>query len=116
MAAARGFGQPLPLRQDQLAIHGHAIEARLYAEDADRGFLPSTGTPAPPAPPAASAHVRVDTGVEEGDSITPYYDPMIAKLIVWDVDRDAALRRMSQALADCQVVGVTTNAGSCAAW
>ena len=55
--------------------------------------------------------MRVDTGVEEGDSITPYYDPMIAKLIVWDVDRDAALRRMSQALADCQVVGVTTNAG-----
>jgi 3-methylcrotonyl-CoA carboxylase alpha subunit len=104
-------GQPLPLRQDQLAIHGHAIEARLYAEDADRGFLPSTGTLRRLRLPTPSAHVRVDTGVEEGDSITPYYDPMIAKLIVWDVDRDAALRRMSQALADCQVVGVTTNAG-----
>ncbi len=104
-------GQPLPLRQEQLAIHGHAIEARLYAEDADRGFLPSTGTLRRLRLPAPSAHVRVDTGVEEGDSITPYYDPMIAKLIVWDVDRDAALRRMSQALADCQVVGVTTNAG-----
>lgn len=104
-------GQPLPLRQEQLAIHGHAIEARLYAEDADRGFLPSTGTLRRLRLPIPSAHVRVDTGVEEGDSITPYYDPMIAKLIVWDVDRDAALRRMSQALADCQVVGVTTNAG-----
>ncbi|WP_313139495.1 acetyl/propionyl/methylcrotonyl-CoA carboxylase subunit alpha [Stenotrophomonas sp.] len=104
-------GQPMPLRQEQLAIHGHAIEARLYAEDADRGFLPSTGTLRRLRLPAPSSNVRVDTGVEEGDSITPYYDPMIAKLIVWDVDRDAALRRMSQALADCQVVGVTTNAG-----
>ena len=104
-------GQPLPLRQEQLAIHGHAIEARLYAEDADRGFLPSTGLLRRLRLPSPSTHVRVDTGVEEGDSITPYYDPMIAKLIVWDVDRDAALRRMSQALADCQVVGVTTNAG-----
>lgn len=104
-------GLPLPLRQEQLAIHGHAIEARLYAEDADRGFLPSTGTLRRLRLPAPSSHVRVDTGVEEGDSITPYYDPMIAKLIVWDVDRDAALRRMSQALADCQVAGVTTNAG-----
>jgi 3-methylcrotonyl-CoA carboxylase alpha subunit len=104
-------GQPLPLRQDQLAIQGHAIEARLYAEDADRGFLPSTGTLRRLRLPAASANVRVDTGGEEGDAITPYYDPMIAKLIVWDVDRDSALRRMSQALADCQVVGVTTNAG-----
>ncbi|WP_440138118.1 acetyl-CoA carboxylase biotin carboxylase subunit [Stenotrophomonas maltophilia] len=104
-------GQPLPMRQDELAIHGHAIEARLYAEDADRGFLPSTGTLRRLRLPTPSANVRVDTGVEEGDSITPYYDPMIAKLIVWDVDRDAALRRMHQALADCQVVGVTTNAG-----
>ena len=104
-------GQPLPKRQDELAIHGHALEARLYAEDADRGFLPSTGTLRRLRLPAPSTNVRVDTGVEEGDSITPYYDPMIAKLIVWDVDRDAALRRMRQALADCQVVGVTTNAG-----
>ncbi|CAH0168163.1 acetyl/propionyl/methylcrotonyl-CoA carboxylase subunit alpha [Stenotrophomonas lactitubi] len=104
-------GQPLPKRQDELTIHGHALEARLYAEDADRGFLPSTGTLRRLRLPTPSANVRMDTGVEEGDSITPYYDPMIAKLIVWDVDRDAALRRMSQALADCQVVGVTTNAG-----
>ncbi len=103
-------GQPLPRTQEQLAIHGHAIEARLYAEDADRGFLPSTGTLRHLRLPRPDAHVRVDAGVEQGDAITPYYDPMIAKLIVHDVDRDGALRRMRQALAQCQVVGVTTNA------
>ena len=104
-------GQPLPKRQDELAIHGHALEARLYAEDADKGFLPSIGTLRHLRLPLESANVRVDTGVEQGDTITPFYDPMIAKLIVWDVDREAALRHMQQALADCQVVGVTTNAG-----
>ncbi|WNH49010.1 acetyl/propionyl/methylcrotonyl-CoA carboxylase subunit alpha [Stenotrophomonas aracearum] len=103
-------GAPLPLQQDQLQIRGHALEARLYAEDADKGFLPSTGTLRDLRLPAGSAHVRVDAGVEQGDAITPFYDPMIAKLIVWDVDRDAALRRMQQALAECEVVGVTTNA------
>jgi len=103
-------GEPLPLQQDQLQIRGHALEARLYAEDADRGFLPSTGTLRHLRLPANTAHVRVDAGVEQGDAITPFYDPMIAKLIVWDVDRDAALRRMQQALAECEVVGVTTNA------
>lgn len=103
-------GQPVPKRQDELGIHGHAIEARLYAEDADKGFLPSVGTLRHLRLPLENTHVRVDTGVEQGDTITPYYDPMIAKLIVWDVDRDAALRRMHQALADCQVIGVTTNA------
>ncbi|MEN5041797.1 acetyl/propionyl/methylcrotonyl-CoA carboxylase subunit alpha [Stenotrophomonas sp. TWI1149] len=103
-------GEPLPLQQEQLQIRGHALEARLYAEDADRGFLPSTGTLRHLRLPANIAHVRVDAGVEQGDAITPFYDPMIAKLIVWDVDRDAALRRMQQALAECEVVGVTTNA------
>ena len=102
-------GQPLPLAQEQLQIRGHALEARIYAEDADRGFLPSTGSLIRLAPPAESLNVRVDTGVEEDDEITPHYDPMIAKLIVWDEHRDAALARMRKALADYQVAGVTTN-------
>ena len=102
-------GQPLPLRQEQLEIRGHALEARIYAEDANKGFLPATGQLIRLAPPAESIHVRVDTGVEEGDEITPWYDPMIAKLIVWDETRDGALARMRKALADYQVAGLTTN-------
>jgi 3-methylcrotonyl-CoA carboxylase alpha subunit len=102
-------GQPLPLRQEQLEIRGHALEARIYAEDASKGFLPATGRLIRLAPPAESLNVRVDTGVEEGDEITPFYDPMIAKLIVWDETRDGALARMRKALADYQVAGLTTN-------
>jgi 3-methylcrotonyl-CoA carboxylase alpha subunit len=102
-------GQPLPLAQEQLQIRGHALEARIYAEDAGKGFLPSTGKLIRLSPPAESLNVRVDSGVEEGDEITPFYDPMIAKLIVWDEHRDAALARMRKALADYQVAGVTTN-------
>ncbi|UCV19110.1 acetyl/propionyl/methylcrotonyl-CoA carboxylase subunit alpha [Ferribacterium limneticum] len=102
-------GQPLPLAQEQLQIRGHALEARIYAEDTNKGFLPSTGKLVRLSPPAESLNVRVDTGVEEGDEITPFYDPMIAKLIVWDEHRDAALARMRKALADYQVAGVTTN-------
>jgi len=104
-------GEALPLRQDQLDISGHAIEARIYSEDPDKGFLPATGKLVHLLPPAQSAHVRVDTGVEQGDSISPHYDPMIAKLIVWDHDRTAALARMRRALADYQVVGVANNIG-----
>ena len=102
-------GEPLPLRQEQLQIRGHALEARIYAENADKDFLPSTGRLIHLAPPAESLNVRVDTGIEQGDEITPFYDPMIAKLIVWDVDRNAALARMRQALADYRIVGVTAN-------
>ncbi|HOM15217.1 MAG TPA: acetyl/propionyl/methylcrotonyl-CoA carboxylase subunit alpha, partial [Rubrivivax sp.] len=102
-------GEPLPLRQDQLTIDGHAIEARIYAEDPDKGFLPSTGKLLHLSPPAETEHVRVDTGVEQGDAITPHYDPMIAKLIVWDATREAALARMRQALAHYRVVGVANN-------
>ena len=102
-------GEPLPLRQQQLAIDGHALEARIYAEDPDKGFLPSTGKLLHLSPPPESEHVRVDTGVEQGDAITPHYDPMIAKLIVWDRTREAALARMRQALAQYRVVGVANN-------
>ena len=102
-------GEPLPLRQDELAISGHAIEARIYAEDPDRGFLPSTGKLVHLVAPEESDEVRVDTGVEEGDSITPFYDPMIAKLIVHGADRPAALARMKTALAAYRIVGVSNN-------
>jgi len=101
----------LPQTQAQLAIRGHSLEARIYAEDADRGFLPSIGRIAHLRTPSESGEVRIDTGVRAGDEISQYYDPMIAKLIVWGEDRAAALRRLAGALADYQVVGVTTNIG-----
>jgi 3-methylcrotonyl-CoA carboxylase alpha subunit len=102
-------GEPLPCRQEQLAISGHAIEARVYAEDPDRDFLPSIGDLRHLRTPRESAHVRIDTGIRQGDSVSIYYDPMIAKLIVWDATRAGALRRLRAALAEYQVVGVTTN-------
>jgi 3-methylcrotonyl-CoA carboxylase alpha subunit len=144
-------GEALPMTQDQLAINGHAIEARIYAENPEKGFLPSIGTlrylrtPAgiefglggllgdskvladgkgtsttlPPSRPsplkgeggngAASGYVRIDSGVREGDAISPFYDPMLAKLIVWGKDRQAALIRMSQALSEYRIVGLANN-------
>lgn len=102
-------GEPLPLTQDQLKIHGHALEARVYAEDPDNEFLPATGTLSYLQPPLESRHVRVDTGVLQGDEVSVYYDPMIAKLIVWDENRDKALDRMSKALSDYRIKGLTTN-------
>ena len=109
-------GEPLPLSQQQLRIHGHSIEARVYAENPGKGFLPSTGTlkhlRAPQAVEfevAGPAPVRVDSGVHEGDAISPYYDPMIAKLITWGDTREIALARMATALAAFEVVGVSTN-------
>ncbi|HEY2418180.1 MAG TPA: acetyl/propionyl/methylcrotonyl-CoA carboxylase subunit alpha [Steroidobacteraceae bacterium] len=102
-------GESLPLRQEQLAISGHAIEARIYAEDPDRGFLPATGHLTYLRQPQMSRWVRVDAGVAEGDDITPYYDPMIAKLIVWDESRAAASARLKQALAEFHIVGVHNN-------
>jgi 3-methylcrotonyl-CoA carboxylase alpha subunit len=101
-------GERLPLAQEDLAIKGHAIEARLYAEDPDRGFLPQTGRLTHLAF-AAGENIRIDTGVRSGDAISVYYDPMIAKLIVWGANRDAAIRRFQSALADTQVGGVKTN-------
>jgi 3-methylcrotonyl-CoA carboxylase alpha subunit len=102
-------GEPLPKTQAQLQWAGHALEARIYAEDPDRGFLPSTGTLVHLAPPPESASVRVDTGVEQGDAITPFYDPMIAKLIVHAGDRAGALARMRDALGRYRIVGVANN-------
>ena len=102
-------GEKLPLLQDQLRINGHAFEARLYAEDPTRDFLPATGRLHHLRFPEENAHVRVDTGVRAGDAISIHYDPMIAKLVVWDRDRAAALHRLAEALAACEIVGLTTN-------
>jgi 3-methylcrotonyl-CoA carboxylase alpha subunit len=103
-------GGKMPLCQDQLAIDGHAVEVRLYAEDPARNFLPSTGTLVHLRLPPEGPHVRVDTGVREGDTVTPFYDPMIAKVIVHDRDRPSAMRRMAALMGETEVVGVTTNA------
>jgi 3-methylcrotonyl-CoA carboxylase alpha subunit len=104
-------GEALPMRQDELGIRGHAIEARIYAEDPAREFLPSIGRLEYLATPATHDELRIDTGVREGDEITPFYDPMIAKLIVHGDTRDAALARMRAALDEFHVAGVSTNVG-----
>ena len=104
-------GEPLPLRQDQVPLRGHAIEVRVYAEEPEKGFLPSIGRLALYQPPAASANVRTDTGVEQGDEITPHYDPMIAKLIVHDENRERAIERLLRALAGFRISGVGNNLG-----
>ena len=108
-------GEPLPLRQDQLQIQGHAIEARICAETPDKQFLPATGTLGVYALPAhtsfarADYGVRVDSGVRQGDTISPYYDSMVAKLIVHGRTRAEALARMDAALAQTHIVGLNTN-------
>ena len=102
-------GSHLPLAQNQVRINGHAFEARVYAEDPDNDFLPATGTLDFLQPPEESTHVRVDTGVRQGDEISVYYDPMIAKLIVWDESRERALQRLATALAEYRISGTVTN-------
>jgi 3-methylcrotonyl-CoA carboxylase alpha subunit len=106
-------GEPLPLKQDQLRIHGHAIEARICAENPDNNFLPATGTLQVYRKPQATAfqrgRVRIDDGVREGGEISPFYDSMIAKLIVHGATRDEALARLDTALAQVHIVGVQTN-------
>jgi len=102
-------GEPLPLRQEDLTIRGHSFEARIYAEDPDSDFLPTAGEIECLRQPKQSAHVRVDTGVLQGDEVGVYYDPMIAKLIVWHQDRDSALQMLRQALKRYQITGLTTN-------
>ena len=104
-------GGELPTAQKDLRISGHAIEARVYAEDPRRDFLPASGRIAHLRLPAESEYVRVESGVRSGDEITSYYDPMIAKLIVWDRDRPAALERMREALGEFEVAGLVTNLG-----
>ena len=106
-------GEPLPLQQSDLRIQGHAIEARICAENPDNNFLPATGTLQVYRKPACSSFVigdiRVDDGVREGDSISPFYDSMVAKLIVHGDTREQALARLDEALAQTRIVGLTTN-------
>ena len=101
-------GESLPLRQDEITAQGHAIEARIYAEDADKGFLPATGTIREWREPAGEG-IRVDTGFRAGDVVTPYYDALLAKLIAWGGDRPQALGRLVDALGGFEIAGVTTN-------
>jgi 3-methylcrotonyl-CoA carboxylase alpha subunit len=101
-------GEALPFTQDDLKIDGHAVEARLYAEDPERGFLPSTGKLWALSFPDKDG-IRIDTGVRSGDEVTPFYDPMIAKVVAHGPDRDTALDRLSAALAGTLVAGPKTN-------
>lgn len=102
-------GQELPLKQDQLKIHGHAFEARVYAENPMNNFLPSPGPIHELRTPETNENVRIDTGVRQGDVVSLYYDPMIAKLVVHDVDRATALQRLADNLTQFHVHGMTTN-------
>jgi 3-methylcrotonyl-CoA carboxylase alpha subunit len=101
-------GDPLPRRQDHVTAEGHAIEARIYAEDADKGFLPATGTIKAWREPTGEG-IRVDTGFRAGDAVTPYYDALLAKLVAFGGDRPQALGRMVEALGAFEVAGVTSN-------
>ncbi len=99
----------LPKTQEQLTLNGHAFEARIYAEDANNDFLPATGKLSLLKTPIEDEHVRIDTGVRQGDEVSVFYDPMIAKLIVWDENREKALQRLAKALSEYRINGVTTN-------
>ncbi len=104
------FGQPLPLLQHQLEHNGHAIEARIYAENPEKQFLPSMGKlRVLHFPQEVTQQIRIDTGVGEGDVISPFYDPMIAKLIVWGKTRQEAIEKLSTALAKVRILGLFTN-------
>ncbi|MEZ7225478.1 acetyl/propionyl/methylcrotonyl-CoA carboxylase subunit alpha [Alteromonas sp. DY56-G5] len=102
-------GKPLPKQQNELTLTGHAFEARIYAEDPNNEFLPSTGTLRLLRTPKENDVVRVDFGVVEGDEVSVFYDPMIAKLVVWGENREIALKRLISALSDYYIDGVSTN-------
>uniref|UniRef100_A0A2P2MDV1 Methylcrotonoyl-CoA carboxylase subunit alpha isoform X1 n=1 Tax=Rhizophora mucronata TaxID=61149 RepID=A0A2P2MDV1_RHIMU len=102
-------GEPLPISQSQVPLSGHAFEARIYAENVPRGFLPAAGVLHHYQPAPVSSTVRVETGVKEGDAVSMHYDPMIAKLVVWGKNRPAALVKLRDCLSKFQVAGVPTN-------
>jgi 3-methylcrotonyl-CoA carboxylase alpha subunit len=102
-------GHPLPLSQKELVLNGHAIESRIYAENTEKGFLPSVGQIVHMSTPYTSQRIRIDTGIRENDEVSMFYDPMIAKLIVWGEDRNSALENIEYALSNFQIVGLSTN-------
>ena len=104
-------GEPLPITQDQVPRNGHAIEVRLYAEDTEQDFMPASGTLHLYQEPAAGPGRRVDSGIIEGDSVSPFYDPMLAKLIAWGETREEARLRLLAMLAETAVGGFKTNLG-----
>ena len=103
-------GAELPLQQEEIVMRGHAIEARLCAENVAADFLPSTGTIEFLSMPEASPEVRIDMGYDVGDSVSPYYDSLLAKLIVWGTDRENAVNTMRNALSLCLIAGIDNNA------
>lgn len=102
-------GHPLPLSQTDLFLSGHAIESRIYAENTEKGFLPSVGRIVHMSTPSTDRRIRIDTGIRQNDEVSMFYDPMIAKLIVWGEDRNSALENIEYALNNFQVVGLHTN-------
>ena len=102
-------GEPLPLRQEEIHLRGHAIEGRVYAEDPSRRYLPQTGRLIRHRPPEADEQIRIDSGIAEGDSVTIHYDPMISKLIARGSTREDALRYLRGALENYQIAGLVTN-------
>ncbi|HSD75283.1 MAG TPA: acetyl/propionyl/methylcrotonyl-CoA carboxylase subunit alpha [Steroidobacteraceae bacterium] len=102
-------GEPLPLSQSGVRLSGHAVEARIYAEDPEREFLPSVGTITHLRWPQPDGSTRIDSGIRQGDAVSVHYDPLLAKLIVHGPDRETAVRRLGHALRECEVVGVATN-------
>ncbi|PSW05425.1 acetyl/propionyl/methylcrotonyl-CoA carboxylase subunit alpha [Photobacterium lipolyticum] len=102
-------GHPLPLRQHQIVPKGNAIEVRVYAEDPDNGFLPEAGTITYLREPEPNRHLRIDSGIQHGDTVTSYYDPMLAKVISWGENRTAAIYHLKQALAQYRLIGLKSN-------
>jgi len=103
------FGEKLPLRQDQITLNGHAIEARVYAENPHKNFMPSVGRIRTWRMPEPSNGLRIDAGYREGDAVSPHYDAMLAKVIAWAPTRNAAIERLNRGLEECDVRGIVSN-------
>jgi 3-methylcrotonyl-CoA carboxylase alpha subunit len=103
------FGEALPLKQDEIKLNGHAVEARVYAENPTKNFMPSVGRISTWRLPAETGGLRIDAGYREGDTVSPYYDAMLAKMIAWAPTRDVAIDRLNRGLEDSDVRGIVTN-------